>query len=85
MGGRVRLTAENTVASLRGQIVMVPALEMAMTDALRASDALAQELDRRAFLQSDARTEALLALNGLIVWLKSAALNAGAKGRELGG
>ena len=84
MGGRVRLTAENTVASLRGQIVMIPALETAMSDALRASDALAQDLDRRPSLQPDARTEALLALHALIVWLKSAALNAGAKGRGLG-
>ena len=75
MGDRVRLTTENTVASLRGQIAMTPPLETALVDALHASDALARDLDRVSFLQSDARTEALLALNALIQWLKGAEMN----------
>ena len=72
MGGRVRRTAENAVANLRGWIAMTTPLEQALEDALHTSDALARELDLRDFLWSDARTEALLALNDLIALLRSA-------------
>lgn len=76
MANRVRLTAENTAACLRSQIAMSPPLETALDDALHASDALARDLDRVGFFQSDARTEALLALNALIIWLQAARPNA---------
>ena len=71
MGDRVRMTAENTVVLLRQEIEVSSPLETAMEDALLASDTLAQELDRVTFFQTDARTEALLALNALIVWLQA--------------
>lgn len=72
MGDRVRTTAENTVVLLRQQIEMSSPLGTALDDALLASDALAQDLDRVTFFQTDARTEALLALNALIAWLQGA-------------
>lgn len=66
MGDAVRLTAENTVANLRRRIVPTSRLETAMEDALVASDALAQDLNRSGSFQSDMRMEALIALNVLI-------------------
>ncbi|MCJ2117230.1 hypothetical protein MKK65_11770 [Methylobacterium sp. J-001] len=43
-----------------------------MEDALLASDALAQDLDRRGFFQPSVREEARVALNALTWWLGSA-------------
>lgn len=79
MANRVRLTAENTAACLRSRIAMTPPLETALDDALHASDALARDLDQVSFFQSDARTEALLALNALIIWLQATRPNANTK------
>jgi hypothetical protein len=75
MGGHVRTTAENAVALLRSQVLMTPPLETMLRDALHATDALARDLDRVSFFESEARKEALIALNGLIAWLKRAQLN----------
>lgn len=75
MGDRVRMTAENTVVLLRQEIEVSSPLETALEDALHASDALAQDLDRVTFFQTGARTEALLALNALIAWLQTARLS----------
>ncbi|WP_139234219.1 hypothetical protein [Methylobacterium pseudosasicola] len=72
MGDVVRLTAENTVTNLRRLIVPTSPLEIAMEDALLASDALAQDLDRRGFFQPAVREEARVALNALTWWLGSA-------------
>lgn len=72
MGAQLRLTAENTAALLGRMLRITPPIETAMWDALHASDALAQDLDRTGFFQSEARTAALLALNALILWLQSA-------------
>lgn len=72
MGTRVRTTAENAVAILRSQVPMTPPLETMLHDALHATDALARDLDRVSFFQSEARMEALIALNGLIAWLQHA-------------
>lgn len=72
MGDRVRMTAENTVVLLRQKIVVSSPLATALDDALVASDALAQDLDCVTFFQTNARTEALLALNALIAWLQRA-------------
>ncbi|MCJ2012676.1 hypothetical protein [Methylobacterium sp. J-076] len=80
MGDRVRMTAENTVVLLRREIEASSPLETAMEDALLASDTLAQDLDRVTFFQTDARTEALLALNGLIAWLQTARLKMDSRG-----
>jgi len=68
----VRLTAENTVANLRRRVMATSPLETAMEDALLASDALAQDLDRRGSSWPNMRTEALVALNALILQLGSA-------------
>lgn len=54
---------------------MIPPLEMALEDALRASDALARDLDRVSFFGSDARTEAILTLNAAIMLMKGTAPN----------
>jgi hypothetical protein len=75
MGGRVRTTAENAVALLRSQVLMTPPLETMLRDALHATDAFARDLDRVSFFQSEARMEALVALNGLIAWLQHAQPN----------
>lgn len=72
MGDVVRLTAENTVANLRRRVMATSPLETAMEDALLASDALAQDLDRRGSSWPNMRTEALVALNALILQLGSA-------------
>ncbi len=61
MGARLRTTAENTAALLWREVQMTPPIGFAMLDALHASDALARDLDRVGFFQTDARTEALLA------------------------
>lgn len=71
-GARLRLTAENTAAFLWCVLQITPPIETAMWDALHASDALAQDLDRAGFFQTEARTDALLALNALIIWLRAA-------------
>lgn len=68
----VRTTAENAVALLRSQVLIPPPIEAVLRDALHATDALARELDQVNFFQSNARTEALVTLNALIMWLKRA-------------
>lgn len=80
MGSRLRTMAENSVALLRHEVRMTPPIETALMDALHASDTLARDLDRASFFQTDARTDALLALNALIVWLRTAHLRAGGIG-----
>lgn len=72
MGDRLRMVAENTVALLRREVPMSSPLETVLFDALHASDALAQDLNRVGFFQTETRTDALLALNALIAWLQAA-------------
>ncbi|MEE7493382.1 hypothetical protein MOTC310_24170 [Methylobacterium oryzae] len=77
MGAKLRMTAENTVALLRRELRMTPPIETALLDALHASDTLARDLDRTSFFQTEARTDALLALHALVLWLQAAKLQSG--------
>ncbi|WP_155911911.1 hypothetical protein [Methylobacterium sp. 77] len=72
MGSQLRLTAENTAAFLWRLLQITSPIETAVWNALHASDALAQDLDRTGFFQTEARTAALLALNALKLWLRNA-------------
>ncbi|GJE14266.1 hypothetical protein FOHLNKBM_5339 [Methylobacterium longum] len=72
MGDELRVTAEDAIASLRGRIVMTAPLEATLIKSNLATLVLANKLDRRATLPSKERTEALTALNALIVELRNA-------------
>ena len=84
MGEDVRATADNASASLWRRVVMLPPLEGALAKALFASELLAAALDREGASTSEARLDALFALDGLIVLLHQARPNARAKGLGLG-
>ena len=84
MGENVRVTAENASVSLWRRVVMLPPIERGLAAAMSTSAILAVELDKENAIASEARSDALRALETLIVLLCEARPNARAQGLGLG-
>jgi hypothetical protein len=84
MGENVRATAQNASVSLWRRVVMLPPIERGLAQALSASAVLAAALDKEDAIASEARSDALRALEALIVLLHEARPNARAQGLGLG-
>jgi hypothetical protein len=84
MGENVRVTVGNASTSLWRRVIMLPKLERGLAEALSASAVLANTLDKEGTTASEARSDALLALDALIVLLHDARPNARAMGLGLG-
>lgn len=84
MGENVRVTAGNAATSLWRRVVMLPPIEKGLAEALSASELLAAALDREGTAISEARSDALRAVDALIVLLRDARPNARAQGLGLG-
>ncbi|MGU3666238.1 hypothetical protein ACLBX9_18795 [Methylobacterium sp. A49B] len=84
MGENVRVTAGNASTSLWRRVVMLPPIERGLAKALSDSELLAVALDKEGASPSEARLDALFALNVLIALLREARPNARAKGLGLG-
>jgi hypothetical protein len=84
MGENVRITAENASVSLWRRVVMLPPIECGLATALSASAIFAAELNKRDPIPGEARSDALRALDALIVLLHEARPNARAQGLGLG-
>src|ERR1700712_567116 len=84
MGEKVRITAENASVSLWRRVVMLPPIERGLAAAMSASALLAVELDNEIAITSGARSDALRALEELIVLLRGARPSARAQGLGLG-
>ena len=84
MGENVRITAENACVSLWRRVVMLPPIERSLAAAMSASAMLAVELDKENAIASEARSDALRALDDLILLLSGARPSARATGLGLG-
>lgn len=84
MGENVRVTAENASTSLWRRVVMLPPIERGLAAAMAASAMLAVELNKEDAIPEDARSNALHALDALVVLLCDAKPNARAQGLGLG-
>lgn len=75
MGRSVMRVAAEVVMILQRRLMMTPDLERAIADARHAADELGISLDRDGFDVSKRRADALVALDGLIMRLRTAQIN----------